>query len=146
MGELFTRRLAAAGLNLPIYRVLAVLWERGDQSLGDLAELTSAELSTLSRMAGRLTRRRLVTRTRVEGNGRTVRIALAPQGRRVVERFIPLAVLHERMSLRGFDAAGIARLKRDLAQVYRNLDAVEDDVVRSLWRTPRRRGGGKSSR
>ena len=37
MGELFTRRLAAADLTLSMYRVLAALWEKDDQRLGDLA-------------------------------------------------------------------------------------------------------------
>ena len=36
MGELFSRRIAGYGVTLPMYRVMAALWETGDQRLGDL--------------------------------------------------------------------------------------------------------------
>jgi MarR family transcriptional regulator, organic hydroperoxide resistance regulator len=132
MGDLFTRRLVTADLTLAMYRVLAALWEKGDQRLGDLAEVTSVELSTLSRMVGKLARRGLVSRGRPESNGRTVRIELTASGKKLVERFIPLATRHEDVSLRGFKTADIARLKADLAKVYRNLDAVEEDLDRKV--------------
>jgi MarR family transcriptional regulator, organic hydroperoxide resistance regulator len=132
MGDLFTRRLVTADLTLSMYRVLAALWEKGDQRLGDLAEVTSVELSTLSRMVGKLVRRGLVSRGRPESNGRTVRIELTASGKKLVERFIPLATRHEDVSLRGFKTADIARLKADLAKVYRNLDAVKEDLDRKV--------------
>ena len=40
MGELFSRRIAGYGVTLPMYRVMAALWETGDQRLGDLAAMT----------------------------------------------------------------------------------------------------------
>jgi MarR family transcriptional regulator, organic hydroperoxide resistance regulator len=132
MGELFTRRLAAADLTLSMYRVLAALWEKDDQRLGDLAEVTSVELSTLSRMVGKLVGRGLVLRGRPENNGRTVRIGLTISGKKLVERFIPLATQHEDASLRGFKAADVARLKADLVAVYRNLNAVEEELDRKV--------------
>jgi DNA-binding MarR family transcriptional regulator len=132
MGDLFTRRLVTADLTLSMYRVLAALWEKGDQRLGDLAEVTSVELSTLSRMVGKLARRGLVSRGRPESNGRTVRIELTASGKRLVERFIPLAMQHEDVSLQGFKSADIARLKADLVAVYRNLNAVEEELNRKI--------------
>ena len=48
MGELFSRRLEPYGVTLPMYRVMATLWEKGNQRLGELSEVTSIELSTLS--------------------------------------------------------------------------------------------------
>ena len=132
MGELFTRRLAAADLTLSMYRVLAALWEKDDQRLGDLAQVTSVELSTLSRMVGKLVGRDLVSRGRPENNGRTVRIGLTTNGNKLVERFIPLAMQHEDVSLRGFKAADVARLKADLVAVYRNLNAVEEELDRKV--------------
>ena len=38
MGELFSRRIAGYGVTLPMYRVMAALWETGDQRLGILPE------------------------------------------------------------------------------------------------------------
>jgi MarR family transcriptional regulator, organic hydroperoxide resistance regulator len=37
MGELFSRRIATYGITPPMYRVLAAVWETGDQRLSDLA-------------------------------------------------------------------------------------------------------------
>ena len=46
MGELIARRLERYGLTLPMYRVMAALWQRGGQRLGDLSEMTTVEIST----------------------------------------------------------------------------------------------------
>src|SRR5438105_9081587 len=37
MGELFSRRLEPYGVTLPMYRVMATLWEKGERRLGELA-------------------------------------------------------------------------------------------------------------
>ena len=37
-----------------MYRVMAALWQRGGQRLGDLSEMTTVEISTLSRLVGGL--------------------------------------------------------------------------------------------
>ena len=140
---LFTRRLAAADLTLSMYRVLAALWEKDDQRLGDLAEVTSVEPSTLSRMVGKLVGRGLVSRGRPENNGRTVGIGLTTSGKKLVERFIPLATQHEDVSLQGFKSADIARLKADLIAVYRNLDAIEVELDRGKQSTRGKRVQGK---
>ena len=50
MGELISRRLERYGSTLPMYRVMAALWQR----LGDLSEMTTVEISTLSRLVGGL--------------------------------------------------------------------------------------------
>ena len=56
-----------------MYRVMAALWENGDQRLRDLATVTTTEISTLSRLVGEMKRKGLVTRSRLEDNGRTSR-------------------------------------------------------------------------
>ena len=61
MGELFSRRIASYGVTLPMYRVMAAFWENGDQRLGDLATVTTIEISTLSRLVGDMKRRGLVS-------------------------------------------------------------------------------------
>ena len=37
-GELFSRRIAPFGVTLPMYRVMAALWEKGDQRLSDTSK------------------------------------------------------------------------------------------------------------
>jgi len=76
MGELISRRLERYGLTLPMYRVMAALWQRGGQRLGDLSEMTTVEISTLSRLVGVMQRKGLLSRTRPDSNARTVEINL----------------------------------------------------------------------
>src|SRR5712671_1910537 len=101
MGELISRRLERYGLTLPMYRVMAALWQRGGQRLGDLSEMTSVEISTLSRLVGVMQRRGLLSRRRPDSNARTVEINLTKSGCALVERLIPLAQRHEEVGLQG---------------------------------------------
>jgi DNA-binding MarR family transcriptional regulator len=128
MGELFSRRLQSLGLTLPMYRVMAALWQRGDQRLGDLSEMTSVEISTLSRLVGTMQRSGLLSRTRPDSNARTVEINLTAQGRVLVERLIPIAKRHEEVGLRGLGSDDITMLKENLIAVYRNLDELEREI------------------
>lgn len=129
MGELFSRRLEGYGATLPMYRVMAALWEKGDQRLGELSEVTSIELSTLSRLVGAMTRRGLVSRRRPDANARTVEINLTTKGRTLVEELIPLAVSYEEVGLRSFRPNQIAGLKRDLIKVHQNLSEFDGPLV-----------------
>jgi len=128
MGELFSQRLAPYNVTLPMYRVLAGLSERGDQRLGDLSEMTSVELSTLSRLVSTMKRRGFVSRARPDGNGRTVEINLTPKGRALAATLMPLAAEFERVGTQGFANGDIGVLKDRLVAIYRNLDELERDL------------------
>jgi MarR family transcriptional regulator, organic hydroperoxide resistance regulator len=121
MGELFSSRLEPYGVTLPMYRVMATLWERGDRHLGELSDFTDVELSTLSRLVGTMARKGLVSRRRPDANARTVEINLTTKGRKLVEELIPLAKFYEEVGLRSFRPEKIAELKRDLITVFQNL-------------------------
>jgi DNA-binding MarR family transcriptional regulator len=128
MGELFSRRLQGYGVSLPMYRVMAALWQCDGQRLGDLSDMTSVEISTLSRLVGAMQRKGLVSRKRPDSNGRAVEISLTRSGRTLLEKLMPLAQRHEKIGLRGLDADQVAILKRHLAIVYRNLDILDREV------------------
>lgn len=147
MGELFSRRLEPYGVTLPMYRVMATLWEKGNRRLGELSQITSIELSTLSRLVGAMIRKGLVSRKRPHSNGRTVEINLTIKGRALVEELIPLARLHEDVGLRGFRPDKIAELKRDLIEVYRNLDELDlENKVNELPVRPKKLRAPKVAR
>lgn len=131
VGEVFSRRLEAYDVTLPMYRVMAALRMQGDQRLGDLAEVTSVEMSTLSRLISAMVAKKLVFRQRPEDNGRAVEINLTAQGRTLVEELMPLAVQHEALALRGFTREEAERLKRDLVRVFENLVAFEAEIGES---------------
>jgi DNA-binding MarR family transcriptional regulator len=128
MGELFSRRIKGFGVTLQMYRVMAALWEKEDQRLGDLAAMTSIEISTLSRLVGEMKRRGLVSRSRLKDNGRTVAINLAPKGRALVEELIPIAVHFEEVAVRNFPSRKTLDLKTMLEEIYESLKSIEPEI------------------
>jgi DNA-binding MarR family transcriptional regulator len=128
MGELFARRIAAYGITLPMYRVLAAVWETGDQRLSDLSAVTTTEISTLSRLVGEMKRKGLVTRSRLEDNGRTVAINLTAKGRLLVEELMPIAVHFEEVAVSNFSDEEVAHLKIVLREIYESLGSIEPEI------------------
>ena len=118
----FGQRLREEGLTIQDWRVLAALNEQDGPRLSDLAERTSIEISTLSRVIGSMERRHLLSRARTRSDARAVAIQLAPRGREIVARLIPAAQALERNALAGLDAEAEAQLKALLRRVYANLD------------------------
>ena len=129
MGELFSRRIAPYGVTLPMYRVMAALWEKGDQRLSDLATVTTAEISTLSRLVGEMKRKGLVTRSRLADNGRTVAINLTSRGKSLVEELMPIAVHFEEVAVSGFSEAEVLRLKIVFEDIYQSLGSIEPEIA-----------------
>lgn len=121
----FARDIADTGVAIQEWRVLAALAAEGEQRLSDLAALTSIDLSTLSRLVDRMARHGLVARARGAGDRRERRVRLSAGGRRTMRAIIPTARRYERAALAGLSAAEGRTLKRLLARVYANLDALE---------------------
>ena len=64
IGLAFARDIESLDVTLPMWRVMVALWESGDQRLGDLAERTSIDFSTLSRLLVNLQHRQFIVRRR----------------------------------------------------------------------------------
>ena len=123
----FGRELKPHRVGVQEWRVLAALAAHGAQRLSDLAALTSIDLSTLSRLVGRMGRGGLVTRGRVDrgrigGDRREVRVRLTVRGRQTTRGIIPMARHYEKVALAGCSPAEVRTLKRLLVRVYANLD------------------------
>jgi DNA-binding MarR family transcriptional regulator len=114
-------RLARQGLSIVMWRVLAVLSSNGGQRQIDLADLTSIDVSTLSRLVTRLVRLGLVARSRSRSNNREVVVTLSPRGRAVVDRLIPVALGYEDILRSGVAKKDLAVVKRTLRKMYANL-------------------------
>lgn len=113
--------LAEHGLSIAMWRVMAVLASHGSQRQIDLADLTSIEVSTLSRLVTRLTRNGLVTRARSLNSNREVAVKLSPKGHSLVSHLIPIALDYETAAIAGLSAKEIAVLKRCLRRMYGNM-------------------------
>jgi DNA-binding MarR family transcriptional regulator len=129
MGELFVRVVRKQGLTLPMYRVLAALAEQGRPlRLGELAQLTSAEMSTLSRLVADMHRQGIVSRKRPQSDQRSLQVALTPRGAALTSRYMPVAAHYEDVATGNMTARDAAALKATLVQLYENLDRLEREV------------------
>ncbi len=113
--------LAPHGLSIAMWRVMAVLSSAGAQRQIDLAELTSIDASTLSRIVTRLVRMGLVTRARSASSNREVVVSLSAKGGALVARLIPRAHEIEVEAAAGLSAEELAVLKRCLRRIYANM-------------------------
>jgi MarR family transcriptional regulator, organic hydroperoxide resistance regulator len=129
IADAFTDELRAFSITLPMWRVIAALWHDGPMRLGELAHLTSIEVSTLSRTVAGMEGRGLLTRNRSDADARAVRVELTAAGRALTERIIPLALAYERAGLQGFTPDEIDMLKRLLRRFYDNLAARQQRAV-----------------
>jgi len=117
-------------LTLSMWRVLAALHHRDGQFVGELARMTTIEVSTLSRMLGAMQRRGLVERRRpalqaVGSDARTVAIHLTDAGRALTEQLIPEALRYEATALTGFTEDEARMLKSMLGRLFENMGRLE---------------------
>ncbi len=113
--------LAEHRLSIAMWRVMAALAANGNQRQIDLAELTSIDASTLSRLVSRLVRMGLVTRSRASSSNREVSVKLSDKGGALVARLIPLARQCEADAIAGLSREELLVLKRCLRRVYGNM-------------------------
>lgn len=113
--------LAPHGLSIAMWRVMAVLSSTGGQRQIDLADLTSIDASTLSRIVTRLVRTGLVTRARSASSNREVVVMLSAKGSALVARLIPRARDIETDAAAGLSTEDLAVVKRCLRRIYGNM-------------------------
>ncbi len=98
--RLYKPLLEALGLTYPQYLAMVALWEKDDQTVGELGEKLFLESNTLTPLLKRLEGMGLVTRVRDKADERQVRLQLTEAGRALREKAetVPPCVL---------DAAGM---------------------------------------
>jgi len=141
IGVVFAREIEPLGVSLPMWRVMAVLWENDDQRLGDIAEHTSIDISTLSRLLVTLQRKQFIVRRRSGTDGRALSVSLTDKGRAITERIIPIASHYEDVAIRGINSGDLRRLKRMLVMLFSNIKTIELEVE-----TKQKAGRRKKSR
>ena len=123
MAEQFgAETLAPHGLSIAQWRVLAVLAAKGRQRQIDLADLTSIDASTLSRIVTRLVALGIATRARSMSSNREVAVALSAKGSALVARLIAPARRIEADASAGLSPSDLAALKRCLRRMYGNME------------------------
>jgi DNA-binding MarR family transcriptional regulator len=123
MGVMFSKDIEPYGITLPMWRVMIELWHRGDFRLGELAERTDIDISTLSRLLVTMQRKGLITRRRSGLDGRALSLTLTPEGLDMSEKISPLALKYEELAMANLKDADVKKLKLLLRQVSENLEA-----------------------
>lgn len=77
-------------VTLAQYRVLVVLASQGQKRLADLADSLGVNPSTATRVCDRLVAKRLIRRSRAQGDRREIRVGLTPVGRELVDEVTSL--------------------------------------------------------
>ena len=132
--------LAGTHLSIATWRVLAALSNNGPLRQIDIAEITSMDVSTMSRLVTRLVQMGLVSRTRSSTSNREVVVELTPKVATLVARLIPIAEDLQETATRGLS-------KQDLAVVKRALRRMHENLMRDGAREPSHRpiGGTKKA-
>ena len=113
----FAERIAAVGLNPPIFRVLNLVAAAEGQSQQAIAAAIEIPPSRMVALVDELEQRGLVER-RPEPKDRRIRaLFLTPEGRRCLERGRKIAAEHEEELTRGMAAADRKRLVALLQQI-----------------------------
>jgi DNA-binding MarR family transcriptional regulator len=115
--------LAPHGLSIAMWRVMAVLVSTGGQRQIDLADLTSIDSSTLSRLVTRLVRLGLVARTRSTSSNREVAVKLSAKGGALVAQLTPIGLEFESAAIAGLSPAELMTFRRCLRRMYTNMKA-----------------------
>ena len=121
----FSERVRPLGATLQMWRVLAALHEKDGRRMGDLSDTTSIEVSTLTRLVDSMEKKGLVARRRDGKDARAVLLHVAPAGRRLTQRILPIAERYEEVALAGFNAAEADKLKAALRRLYANMAALD---------------------
>ena len=122
----FSAKLKEYGITINSWRLLASLYQHGTLHVGELADASSIEMWTVSRMVTRMDKEGLVTRQREAKDARSVRVALTDRGNKLVEDLIPHAMEHEAIPLDGFSAEETRLLQDMLERLYQNMDRLKD--------------------
>jgi DNA-binding MarR family transcriptional regulator len=109
-------------ISLAQLHVVSTLAERGDMTVGSLAEALSISAPSASGIVDRLVERGMLMRVRSEDDRRTVRVSLAEAGRQITEQMHGVGGQQVRAILNELSDADLAELQR-LAGLLRDASA-----------------------
>lgn len=111
--------LTPAGLSWGGFTIMFVLWVWGPMQAARLADECGLAKGTLTGMVGTLQSRGLVSRLRMEGDKRRVRIGLTPAGEGLIGEVFPRFNAVEATVVSGLEGSEVEELSRLLRMVTR---------------------------
>ncbi len=119
----FHAELAAKGVAVPDWRIMAVLHGTDGATVGELAGRCPVKQPTLTRAVERLEKKQLVERIAGEDDRRLVRVTLTGKGASLVVGLIEMARQHETRLLSAYAPKEAATLKRVLKVLIERSDS-----------------------
>ena len=109
------------GLDYPRWRVLAVLHEHSGASMRRLADLTSADRTTLTHTLRLMEAEGLIVRRERLDDRRSLEVSMTPKGQRLFAKILPLALAETDRALAGFSRRDTEILRDGLRRMAENL-------------------------
>jgi DNA-binding MarR family transcriptional regulator len=126
------RQLAVAlkddGLRAPEWRVLATLHSRHRLSMSELADLTSIDRTTLSRVADRMVRTGWVMRLADASDARVTRLAVTAAGEQLFARIWPSVWRLNERAVANLPEPAVGLVRWALEQMCRSFDTGRSDI------------------
>ena len=120
------RQLAAAlkadGLRAPEWRILATLHSQHRLSMSELADLTSIDRTTLSRLVERMVRAGWAMRLSDTSDARVTRLALTAAGERLFARIWPAVWRVNETAVARLPEPAVGLMRWALQEMCRNFD------------------------
>ena len=111
----------AGEFNIHGARVMVALLNDPGMSVGELCELTRFDQTNMSHLLRRLLRQGVLTKSRSPADNRVVEVRLTPAGEELAKEFHERGVRHEKILLRGFNAAEAKMLRSFLNRMFANV-------------------------
>jgi MarR family transcriptional regulator, organic hydroperoxide resistance regulator len=118
--------LRPVGLSVPMWRALSALHDKDGQTIGQLADLTVLDRSSLGRLLEDMAAQGLVERQNPPDDRRAVLIRLSAAGKRRFEVALPVMLEHYRRLLRGVSNDDFRTLMRLLRRMKANARMMSD--------------------
>lgn len=120
--------LAPLGVTYPQYLVLLVLWQDDNLTVGEIGARLFLDSGTLTPLLKRLEAQGLVARRRDPKDERSVRVSLAPTGRRLRSKAPGIA--HDIACALNVSAAEVSALRGQLHKVLHHYHATPSPITR----------------
>jgi DNA-binding MarR family transcriptional regulator len=121
-----SRTLREFGLSVPMWRALAALHQKDGQTIGEIAQLSVLDRSSLGRLLDEMAKNGLVDREPLPDDRRALAVRLSVKGRRLFEATLPVAQTHYRKVLKGLSPEEFESLMRMLRLVKANVRMMAD--------------------
>jgi DNA-binding MarR family transcriptional regulator len=118
--------LRSVGLSVPMWRALSALQDKDGQTIGQLADLTVLDRSSLGRLLEDMAAQGLVERQNPPDDRRAVLIRLSAAGKRRFEAALQVMLEHYRRLLRGISDDEFRTLMRLLRRMKANARMMSD--------------------